>query len=46
MRFLQIILLGSIVYGIYSLIINDFSGLIWLIAGISFLFLSNKWMKN
>ena len=46
MRFLQIILVCSILYGIYSIITNDISGLIWLIGGFSFLFLSNKWMKK
>ncbi len=46
MRFLQIILVFSIIYGAYSIITNDISGLIWLIGASSFLFLSNKWMKK
>jgi len=46
MRFLQLILTCSILYGLYSIIDNDWSGLIWLIGGLSFLFLSNKWMKK
>jgi hypothetical protein len=45
MRFLQLILICSILYGIYSIITADLSGLIWLIGGASFLFLSNKWMN-
>lgn len=46
MRFLQLILTSSILYGLYSIIDNDWSGLIWLIGGLSFLFLSIKWMKK
>ncbi|MDA7636665.1 hypothetical protein N8673_00490 [Flavobacteriaceae bacterium] len=45
MKFLQIILIGSILYGIYAIITSDWSGLIWLIGGSSFLFLTNKWMN-
>ncbi len=45
MRFLQLILVCSILYGIYSIITADLSGFIWLIGGASFLFLSNKWMN-
>ena len=45
MKFLQLILIGSILYGLYSIITSDWSGLIWLLAGASFLFLSNKWMN-
>jgi len=45
MKFLQIILIGSILYGIYAIITSDLSGLIWLIGGASFLFLTNKWMN-
>ena len=45
MRFLQLILICSILYGIYSIITADLSGFIWLIGGASFLFLSNKWMN-
>lgn len=45
MRFLQLILIGSILYGIYSIITADLSGFIWLLGGASFLFLSNKWMN-
>ena len=45
MRFLQLILICSILYGLYSLIKADLSGFIWLIGGASFLFLSNKWMN-
>jgi len=45
MRFLQIILIGSILYGLYSIINSDLSGLIWLLGGASFLFLTNKWMN-
>ena len=46
MRFLQLILVCSILYGIYSIITADLSGFIWLIGGASFLFLSNKWMNR
>ena len=45
MRFLQLILICSILYGIYSIITADLSGFIWLLGGASFLFLSNKWMN-
>ena len=45
MRFLQLILICSILYGIYSIITADLSGFIWLLGGVSFLFLSNKWMN-
>ncbi|MDC1010616.1 hypothetical protein OAP92_05145 [Flavobacteriaceae bacterium] len=45
MRFLQLILVCSILYGIYSIITADFSGFIWLLGGASFLLLSNKWMN-
>jgi len=45
MRFLQLILVCSILYGIYSIITADLSGFIWLLGGASFLFLSNKWMN-
>ncbi|MDA9818143.1 hypothetical protein OAP70_03770 [Flavobacteriaceae bacterium] len=45
MKFLQIILIGSILYGIYAITTSDWSGLIWLIGGSSFLFLTNKWMN-
>ncbi|CAI8319324.1 MAG: Uncharacterised protein [Flavobacteriales bacterium] len=45
MRFLQIILVGSILYGLFALITSDWSGIIWLLGGASFLFLSNKWMN-
>ena len=46
MRFLQLILVCSILYGLYSIITADLSGFIWLIGGASFLFLSNKWMNR
>ena len=46
MRFLQLILICSILYGIYSIITADLSGFIWLLGGASFLFLSNKWMNR
>ena len=46
MRFLQLILVCSILYGIYSIITADLSGFIWLLGGASFLFLSNKWMNR
>ena len=45
MRFLQLILICSILYGIYSILTSDLSGFIWLLGGASFLFLSNKWMN-
>ena len=45
MRFLQLILVCSILYGIYSIVTADFSGFIWLLGGASFLLLSNKWMN-
>jgi hypothetical protein len=45
MRFLQLILICSILYGIYSIITADLTGFIWLLGGVSFLFLSNKWMN-
>ncbi len=45
MRFLQLILISSILYGIYSIITADLSGFIWLLGGASFLFLSKKWMN-
>ena len=45
MIFLQLILICSILYGIYSIITADLSGFIWLLGGASFLFLSNKWMN-
>ena len=46
MRSLQLILICSILYGIYSIITADLSGFIWLLGGASFLFLSNKWMNR